>query len=216
MTIQDKIWFEKLYESRNTIANTLKDSFAIGNIWNSVVEKYSDQAHFIYELLQNADDVLATKAYFNLAVDGRLTDDLIYQSVKKGTELNIAIDETLKGKEMKMPAGLSFTDKDGTVRTEIRIKWWEDPSLMTYKSISVLPIDNLPQQPIRLSELKSSDYYTEHDKSVFFGHYWLKGKPFVYKKNICCLDYSVAKGGNLVAYSMNGESVLEPKNFTFV
>jgi len=70
MTIQDKIWFEKLYESRNTIANTLKDSFAIGNIWNSVVEKYSDQAHFIYELLQNADDVLATKAYFNLAVDG--------------------------------------------------------------------------------------------------------------------------------------------------
>jgi hypothetical protein len=149
-------------------------------------------------------------------VDDRLTDDLIYQSVKKGTELNIAIDETLKGKEMKMPAGLSFTDKDGTVRTEIRIKWWEDPSLMTYKSISVLPIDNLPQQPIRLSELKSSDYYTEHDKSVFFGHYWLKGKPFVYKKNICCLDYSVAKGGNLVAYSMNGESVLEPKNFTFV
>jgi hypothetical protein len=115
-------------------------------------------------------------------VDDRLTDDLIYQSVKKGTELNIAIDETLKGKEMKMPAGLSFTDKDGTVRTEIRIKWWEDPALMTYKSISVLPIDNLPQQPIRLSELKSSDYYTEHDKSVFFGHYWLKGKPFVYKE----------------------------------
>lgn len=149
-------------------------------------------------------------------VDDKLTDDLIYQSVKKGTELNIAIDETLKGKEMKMPAGLSFTDKDGTVRTEIRIKWWEDPSLMTYKSISVLPIDNLPQQPIKLSELKSSDYYTEHDKSVFFGHYWLKGKPFVYKKNICCLDYSVAKGGNLVAYSMNGESVLENKNFTYV
>ncbi|MCE5204478.1 MAG: AAA domain-containing protein [Porphyromonadaceae bacterium] len=70
MTEQDLTWFENLHNSRNNIANTLKDSFAIGNIWNSVVEKYSDQAHFIYELLQNADDVQATKAYFNLTVDG--------------------------------------------------------------------------------------------------------------------------------------------------
>lgn len=45
MTEQDKTWFENLHQSRNSIANTLKDSFAIGNIWNSVVEKYSDQAH---------------------------------------------------------------------------------------------------------------------------------------------------------------------------
>ncbi|MDD2300798.1 MAG: hypothetical protein PHU69_14330, partial [Fermentimonas sp.] len=149
-------------------------------------------------------------------VNDRLTDDLIYQSVEKGTELNIAIEQTLKGKEMKMPDGFIFTDKDGTIRTEIRIKWWEDPALMTYKSISVLPIDNLPQQPIELSELKSIDFYRDSDKSVFFGHYWLKGRPSVYKDNICCLDYSVAKGGKLVAYSLNGESILENKNFTYV
>ena len=70
MTEQDKTWFENLHQSRNSIANTLKDSFAIGNIWNSVVEKYSEQAHFIYELLQNADDVLATNAFFYLTLDG--------------------------------------------------------------------------------------------------------------------------------------------------
>src|SRR5690554_6180238 len=70
MTDQEKTCFEKLHYSRNNIANTLKGSFAMGNIWNSVVEKYSDQAHFIYELLQNADDALATKAYFNLALEG--------------------------------------------------------------------------------------------------------------------------------------------------
>ena len=75
-------------------------------------------------------------------VNDRLTDELIYQSVKKGTELNEAIDQTLKGKEIKMPGELFFTDKDGTKRTDIRIKWWEDPSIMTYKSISVEPIDN--------------------------------------------------------------------------
>lgn len=39
-------------------------------IRESVVEKYSEQAHFIYELLQNADDVLATQVRFILRKDG--------------------------------------------------------------------------------------------------------------------------------------------------
>lgn len=149
-------------------------------------------------------------------VKDRLTDDLIYQSVKKGTALNEAIEQTLKGKELKMPEGLFFTDKDGTKRTEIRIKWWEDPTIMTYKSISVEPINNLPEQKIELSELKSLDFYSSNDKKVFFGHYWLKGEPSLYKENICCLDYSVAKGGKLVAYRLNGETNLDDKNIMYV
>jgi hypothetical protein len=149
-------------------------------------------------------------------VNDRLTDELIYQSVKKGSELNEAINQTLKGKEMKMPEGLFFTDKDGTRRTEIRIKWWEDPSVMTYKSISVEPIDILPEQPIELSKLKSLDFYSDKDKKVFFGHYWLKGEPSVYNNNICCLDYSIAGGGKLVAYRLNGETILDGNNLTYV
>jgi hypothetical protein len=149
-------------------------------------------------------------------VNDRLTDELIYQSVKKGTELNEAIDQTLKGKEMKMPEALFFTDKDGTKRTEIRIKWWEDPSEMTYKSISVEPIDNLPEQQIELSELKSLDFYSNKDKKVFFGHYWLNGEPALYRENICCLDYSIAKNGKLVAYRLNGETILDNKNLIYV
>ncbi|MGE0929292.1 metallophosphoesterase [Peijinzhouia sedimentorum] len=149
-------------------------------------------------------------------VDDRLTDELIYQSVRKGTALNKAIDQTLKGKELKMPKGLYFTDKDGTRRTDIRIKWWENPSQKTYKSISVEPIENLPEQPILTSELKSQDYYQGKDKKVFFGHYWLKGEPSLYKENICCLDYSVAKGGKLVAYRLNGEELLLHDNLIHV
>lgn len=149
-------------------------------------------------------------------INDRLTDELIYQSVKKGTELNEAIDQTLKGKEMKMPEGLFFTDKDGTRRTEIRIKWWEDPTKMTYKSISVEPIEHLPELPIELSELKSLDFYRDSDKKVFFGHYWLKGQPSLYKDNICCLDYSIAKGGKLVAYRLNEENILDNRNLIYV
>lgn len=149
-------------------------------------------------------------------VNDRLTDDLIYQSAILGTTLNVAIEETLKGKEMTMPHGLSFRDKDGTSRTEIRIKWWENPSQMTYKSISVEPIDNLPDQPIEVSELKSTDYYKANDKKVFFGHYWLRGEPTLYKDNICCLDYSVAKGGKLVAYRLDEEVKLDQRKLVYV
>lgn len=39
-------------------------------IRDSVVERYSEQAHFVYELLQNADDVLATRVRFVLRKDG--------------------------------------------------------------------------------------------------------------------------------------------------
>lgn len=149
-------------------------------------------------------------------INDRLTDELIYQSVKKGTKFNKVIEETLKGKEIELPNGLFFKDKDGAKRTKIRIKWWEDLSKMSYKSISIEPLEILPNRPIDLSQLKYPDFYNSDDKKVFFGHYWLKGKPSLYKDNICCLDYSVAKKGKLVAYQFNEESVLNIKNFVYV
>jgi hypothetical protein len=149
-------------------------------------------------------------------VNDRLTDGLIYKSVKKGTELNEAIEQTLKGKEMTMPNGLYFYDKDGNKRTEMRIKWWEDPSKVTYKSISVIPMKILPDIPIPLDKLKPLDFYRRDDKKVFFGHYWLKREPSLYKDNVCCLDYSVAKKGKLVAYRLNEENILDNNNFFYV
>lgn len=146
----------------------------------------------------------------------RLTDDLIYESVKIGLPLNLAVEETLKGKELKMPNGITFDDKDGTTRTDIRIKWWENPTEMTYKQISVEPFTQLPETNIELPELNTNNYYHETDKPIFFGHYWLNGKPSFYRENICCLDYSVAKGGYLVAYSFDGESVLDSEKITYV
>ena len=149
-------------------------------------------------------------------VNDRLTDALIYQSVEQGTPLNKAIDQTLKGKEMQLPEGLFFTDKDGTERSEIRIKWWENPVEMTYQSISVEPTPHLPALPVDLAALPSSYYYPPTDKKVFFGHYWLKGEPAFFKEKICCLDYSVAKGGKLVAYRWDGVGGLEVGGFVGV
>ncbi len=69
MTAQQLIWFDQLAKDREDSAKTLEKPSMRG-IKNSVVEKYSDQAHFIYELLQNANDAKATKSSFQLATDG--------------------------------------------------------------------------------------------------------------------------------------------------
>ena len=65
MNKQEKLYFQALSQDRSAIADILEKP-AVRGIKNSVVEKYSDQAHFIYELLQNADDAYATSARFNL------------------------------------------------------------------------------------------------------------------------------------------------------
>jgi hypothetical protein len=46
----------------------------------------------------------------------------------------------------------------------------------------------------------NQEYYCYTDtKRVFFGHYWLKGDPKIENPSAICLDYSIAKGGQLVA-----------------
>ncbi|MDN3491573.1 metallophosphoesterase [Winogradskyella bathintestinalis] len=154
--------------------------------------------------------------------NNRLTDDLIHQSVKKDTALYEAIENTLKGKELKLPNNEFFMDSDGNKRDEMRYKWWENLSEMTYEEIKMHPITNLPTGTIDLSEIKDKNYYKKDDKSVFFGHYWLrvedgpKQKPTLFRDNICCLDYSVAKNGHLVAYSFDNELELSEQKFTWV
>lgn len=149
-------------------------------------------------------------------VNDRLTDELIQQSAQKGSLLYETVEYVLKGKELQLLNGLSFTDPNGIERHRMRIKWWEDAQQMSYKSISVEGIEDLPETPVDHSLLPSTDYYTEQDKIVFFGHYWLRGKPLLHRANICCLDYSIAKGGNLVAYRFNGEEQLKEEGFVLV
>lgn len=149
--------------------------------------------------------------------NNRLTDELLHASVIKNTPLYDAIENTLKGKEIPMPGELTFLDTGGDVRSDLRIKWWEDLSDINYKDISVQTIDELKNSTEKVSGLKDMDYYKPEDKPVFFGHYWLKeDTPSLFRDNICCLDYSVADDGHLVAYSFDGESKLNNNNLKVV
>ena len=68
MTDNERALFEKLAKDRKESAVMLEKRSMRG-LKSSVVEKYSDQAHFIYELIQNADDVGATEVKFELFED---------------------------------------------------------------------------------------------------------------------------------------------------
>lgn len=66
---KQKEYFKKLTTDRAESAKTLEKP-SLRGVKHSVVDKYSDQAHFIYELLQNADDAQATKSKFILTNEG--------------------------------------------------------------------------------------------------------------------------------------------------
>jgi len=91
---------------------------------------------------------------------------------------------------VKLPDGLTFHDKDGHERDEIRVKWWENPNMVDLKGYSVVLLPDLPQVPTQ----STFDFYKGTEKPVFFGHYWMTGEPLLQKPNVCCLDLQHRKG----------------------
>ena len=63
------IWLEALQARRERwVSANLENDFERG-IWNATVEKYPDPSHFIFELLQNAEDAGASLVRFRLDAD---------------------------------------------------------------------------------------------------------------------------------------------------
>lgn len=68
MDTQEQEWFDQLHESQmEDLKVFMKPKYF--NVFNGVIDKYSDTAHFIYELIQNADDAGATEVEMNLQAD---------------------------------------------------------------------------------------------------------------------------------------------------
>lgn len=59
---------EELIRIRSNLVQSIKENGSEG-IYKLLTELYPDNAHFIYELLQNAEDTEATKVFFTLHED---------------------------------------------------------------------------------------------------------------------------------------------------
>jgi hypothetical protein len=149
----------------------------------------------------------------HLAPGDRLTPTAVEAASRKGSELYQAVETVLKGAEVRLPDGVTFADKEGHVRGEIRTRWW-DPSLTTYRAAYIGPggVD-IPDMPI-----PGHRPTPEPDRPTFVGHYWFEpDAPLApASRRVACVDYSAARGGPLVAYRFDGEKELDAAKFVGV
>jgi len=127
-----------------------------------------------------------------------------------------ALEELLKGKEIRLSDGRSFIDPGGITRRNMRVRWW-DPSATTYRSAFMGPEAALPNLSTETIEEDHLIDYPDSEKPLFIGHYWLTGTPEPLTPNIACVDYSIARSdGKMCAYRWDGESELSADKFVTV
>jgi len=123
-----------------------------------------------------------------------------------------------RGANMSLPGGEKMTSGDGFTRRSFRTKFWhENPEV--YGDLVFQP-DPLPKHihhhPLTDDEREQSIRYAADERPLFVGHYWCRGKPKPINDNIACVDYSAINGGQLVAYRMDEQPLLDEANFVWV
>lgn len=121
-----------------------------------------------------------------------------------------AIEAALKGVEVELPKGVEFKDKGGHIRHHARVTWWDLNKLTSEEAV---------REKIT-KDMITPIYKEDYSKLTFFGHYWLKGEPYITNPKAQCLDFSIAHPDldksqrNLVTYRLDDE--LEIQNDKFI
>jgi Calcineurin-like phosphoesterase len=143
-----------------------------------------------------------------------LTNELILLGSQKGHWVYEAIETLCKGPEVDLPPGVTFQDKEGKIRHEVRVRWWL-PEVRTFREAGIVPSGNDEMIP----DVALPAEWVGHPYSgvpVVFGHYWFTGKPEVISPKFACVDYSAARDGPLVAYRWDGETELSSDKLAWV
>ncbi len=212
---QNNEGYVRIHNEKNTAqhAETLAEFQASPLEWDAWIEWFLQLPLFIEKENFRAvhacwDDNLIAHLK-SIAPENKLSIEVIHESQEKETQNYEAIERTLKGKETTLPFGLFFLDKDGHQRTEVRTRWWLDAEGRDYNEYFMHVMPELAGKKFEFGKIEDNIHYPSAELPVFFGHYWLNGEPELQTHNVVCLDYSVAKGGELVAYRWNGESTLK-------
>lgn len=155
-----------------------------------------------------------------LDAENRLREEYWQESAdeKSPSPLFDYIEKILKGEEAALPENEFFYDKDGNERRSVRIKWWGDMNGNCRDVAFGYDLQTMSNFPgVKPTIPVESPIYPIHSKPVFFGHYWQTGKPILQQENLCCVDYSAGKGGDLVCYQFqnpgNTPDKLDERNF---
>ena len=139
-----------------------------------------------------------------------ISSEILSDYDNKKSEVYSVFEELLKGKEYELLLGEEFLDKDGEIRKHARVKWFQPITSRKFKKDVFLGIDRENGEQIVDEFILDKLPKYDSDIPVFFGHYWLSGKPENPNSMAICLDYSVARKGHLVAYQF------DEKNFMIV
>ena len=146
-----------------------------------------------------------------------VTGEFLQSACRNVGDLFAPVEIILKGKEAPLPEGVSFQDKDGHVRYDVRVRWYLPPDGETYGSYAFQSDDISCDLALDAGVVEAAQPYPATDKPVFIGHYSLSAqRPELLADNVACLDYSVAKGGFLCAYRWQGEHRLSRENFVWI
>ena len=148
-----------------------------------------------------------------VGANNNLTDELVVTSSNSEHPSYAAVETILKGPEIPL-GDLHYHDKDNHFRDKARIRWWDESatSLSTAAMIPggtiILDADgepaSLPDEPIAEEHRFQFDSHVP----VIFGHYWWSAKQGITSDRALCVDFSIAKQGELVAYRWDGEQAL--------
>jgi hypothetical protein len=143
-----------------------------------------------------------------------LTDEAVLRGSDPKDPVFQALEVVCKGPEVKLPDGVTFDDKGGKLRHEVRVRWWQE-DLSTYRKAAIGPAEDMAMIPdVPLPASWRAHRYS--GPPVLFGHYWFTGTPAVISPRFACLDFSVARGGPLVAYRWDGEAELSSDKMVWV
>ncbi len=159
-----------------------------------------------------------------LGAGGTVTDALLQAGFTKHTQTYDDLETLLKGLEARLPAGVTYQDKEGTPRNAIRLRWWKDDGTRNARALAMAPSEALASVPDVDLELPA---FPAHDhRPCVIGHYWLDGEPRRQHPKVACVDYSVAaadskdtrkaEDARMCAYRWSGETEIDDAHFTYV
>ena len=146
-----------------------------------------------------------------------VTSAFLTDAMNKSHPLYQAVEVVLKGKELSLPEGYTYFDKEGHKRKAIRARWFERPAPGTKYEDYVLQADPIDcGVVIEKAICESIDPYPAAAPPCFVGHYWLRAdQPQRLAPKVACIDYSVAKDGHLCAYRWDGEQEIDNRKFVW-
>ncbi|MDR9827505.1 metallophosphoesterase [Vibrio sp. FNV 38] len=110
-------------------------------------------------------------------------------------ELYEMIEVLLKGPEIRLPDGVSFKDRYGNERHDIRVAWWKEDSLKTYRDLALVAEVQRGWIPDIALPSRASHFNQLPDIPVVIGHYSFSSTPYpeLLNRNVACVDFNAAQ-----------------------